>query len=115
MHTPLKLRHGERIRVKARVERFEHKRARRGRDVLTLLLADLRDAVTGEALTDHLWLPHGKWADGLAEGDRIAFDARVLTYQKGHQGYGWNVVRSGTVDWQLERPSRVQKFVGNFP
>jgi hypothetical protein len=39
----------------------------------------------------------------------------VLTYQKGHQGYGWNVVHSGTVDWQLERPSRVQKFVGNFP
>lgn len=66
----------------------------------TVLLQDIRDAETGELLTDHMWFNHGQvWRSAnLCPGDVIAFDARSIEYRTGY--WGPNRVR------QAEAPAR---------
>ena len=108
--TTLAARHGERFRVTATIERFSQKNAFRGPQK-TVLLRDVRDAETGDLLTDHLWFAWGKWAFMLREGEAIAFDARVTGYDKGYHGRREDLYDAPppSSDWRLERPTRVAR------
>jgi hypothetical protein len=77
---------GKRMRFTALVERFGSKPNWHGFPETTILLKDVRFADTAELACDHLWFKHGKWAMGLVEGHKFAFDARVDSYAKGYQG-----------------------------
>ena len=106
MRKALKHRDGDRFRVRATVERFGTKRGFRGEAIPTLLLKHLRDATTGQILSDHLWFTQGKWSDGLKAGDMIEFDARVGSYEKGYKGHRDDVVGAPVKqDWKLQRPT----------
>lgn len=101
VRTKLKPRDQERFRVTACVDRRGTCSGWNGRVELTILLKDIRDADTGKLLTDHMWFKRGVWSMSIHPGDKIAFDARVTTYVKGHRG---------RKDWRMERPTRVVKI-----
>lgn len=103
-------REGERFRVRCQVERFGTKRGFKSDSIPTILLRDVVDAPTGDAMSDHLWFTCGKWCDGLKHGDTIEFDARVGAYVKGYQGRRDDVASEVTEDYRLERPTRVVKI-----
>jgi hypothetical protein len=114
----LAARDGQRFRVLATVGRFGTRKGYGGDDEPTILLRDLCCAATGAALCDHLWFRVGKWADGLAAGDRIAFDARVTTYEKGYRGWREDKIIEAplpSTDWRLERPTKVKKIESARP
>lgn len=98
------------MRFAAVVERFGSKRNWHGFPETTILLKDVRFLKTGKLACDHLWFKHGKWALGLLEGHKFAFDARVDSYIKGYQGGKAERlgVASYSVDYHLERPSKVE-------
>jgi len=104
-------RRGERFEVTATVERFGHRNGYRGPEE-TVLLRDVRDATTGELLTDHLWFTVGKWAADLQPGGRIRFTARATPYEKGYFGRREDVAldRPAQRDWRLARPTQVQRI-----
>lgn len=66
----------------------------------TVLVRDVRDATTGELLSDHLWFNRGqtRWKANLRAGDVITFVARSIEYRSGY--WGPNRVR------QIETPAR---------
>lgn len=109
MRKQLKAIDGERLRFTARVERFGSKRGWKGAPERTVLLRDVRRDGTEAILTDHLWFTAGKtWSiSGLAPGAKIAFDARVGTYEKGYRGRRDDVLTSYGIDYRLERPTRL--------
>ena len=96
----------ERHRFEATVQRFGTKTAYKGPPVPTVLLTDV--TCDGRAMTDHLWMTRGKWAEPLREGMRIAFDARVGTYRAGYRGrrQDWDLPPE-RVDYKVERPTRL--------
>jgi hypothetical protein len=103
MRQALGLHDGQRIRVRAKIERYGNS----GRGS-TYLLRDVADAATNKQLTDHLWIVVGKWAQGLRLGDTIAFDARVAVYTKGYWGRRDDIYKPPALDWQLQRPTKVE-------
>jgi len=108
----LAARNGERFSVVATVERFGSRRGWQGRDEPTVLLVDLFDAAQATRVCDHLWFKKGRWAAGLTVGDRIRFDARVGTYEKGYRGHredAWDAPPPST-DWRLGRPTKVVRL-----
>jgi hypothetical protein len=78
---------GQSIRVVATYARMGSK-SNRGRDFPTVLLIDLRDANTGELLTDHMWFNRGRvWRSSqLLVGDVVLFEARSIEYRTGYWG-----------------------------
>jgi len=90
MRKPLKARAGQSIRVTALIERYGG-----SAHGSTYLLQEVRDAATGEMLTDHLWVPVEKWAQGFRPGDLIEFTADVSQYLKGWLG---NLEKHGSAD-----------------
>jgi len=107
MREPLRLREGDRIRVRATVSRMGRRP--------TVLLVNGVDAGTGEALFDHLWMTTGAWARipwrdrwrAMQPGDVIEFDARSGPYLKGYFGRRQDVDRPPELDWKLARPTRL--------
>ena len=110
MRKALRKREGARFRVRCQVERFGAKRGFKGNSIPTILLKDLVDAPTGDAMSDHLWFTCGKWCDGLKAGDTIEFDARVGAYIKGYQGRRDDVFNEVSEDYRLERTTRVVRI-----
>lgn len=102
-------RNGQRLRFRAKIERFGEKEGWTGFPEETTLLVDVRFVDTDELATDHLWLKSGVWSEGLAQGDEIEFDARVDSYEKGYRG--GRAERLGVAsydhDYHLERPTKV--------
>ena len=84
---PLEARAGARVNVTAIFSRLGAREAF-GEGKETVLLVDVRDADTGELLTDHLWFNRGRiWRNaGLIPGDTIAFSARPIEYRTGYWG-----------------------------
>ena len=96
-----------RHQFEAVVERFGSKNGWTGASVETVLLRDL--TCDGRVVADHVWMTRGKWADGLAPGMRIAFDARVGTYQAGYRGRRDDYdLPSPRTDYKVQRPTRVR-------
>ncbi len=77
---------GERKKFTAVFNRLGKKAGYTGYSVETILLTKVRDAETGEVVTDHLWFTFTKGFQlvGLAEGDTLEFEARVKAYSKGY-------------------------------
>ena len=81
------------------------------RDYPTVLIRNVRDAVTGELLTDHLWFNRGAvWRKAqLVEGDVVRFEARVIEYHTGY--WGPNRVRQALeparCDYRLTPPTTI--------
>lgn len=86
----LQRRGGLRERYTAFVARFGVKRSY-GYEAQTILLTNVRDA-QGTLVTDHLWFARGKWAEKLAIGDGITFEARVTAYENGYVGERLDVI-----------------------
>jgi hypothetical protein len=109
MRKELKKRDGQRFSVTATVSRFGSRNGWTGLEP-TILLTDVRDAATGQLLTDHLWFVRGKFWSSVCEGTKVAFDARATPYEAGYRG--GKAERLGLaeyrVDWRLERPTRLQ-------
>jgi len=112
MRKALAARNGERFSVIATVKRFGSRRGWQGRDEPTVRLVDLFDAIEATKLCDHLWFKKGKWADSLKIDDRILFDARADSYEKGYRGDRENVwdAPPPSTDWRLGRPTKVRKL-----
>ena len=78
----------------------------------TVLVREVRDAITGILLTDHLWFNRGSvWQKaGLRPGDVIAFTARVIEYHTGY--WGPNRVRQALeparCDYRLTPPVKLR-------
>lgn len=97
----------ERHEFMGTVERYGYKNGYRGYTVKTILLIDVCLS-SGEELTDHLWLNCGKSFEGLKEGDKITFNARVKEYNRGYNGYREDIYIPSERDFGLERPTKVQ-------
>src|ERR1035441_4495160 len=101
---------GQRLRFSGTFERYgtKHTYQGRGPDLTTVLLKDVKTAADGKVVTDHLWFNLTVEFDDadLQEGDVVSFDARVDSYTKGLEGYGY--------DYKLSRPTRVFKEEGKL-
>lgn len=76
----------------------------------TLLLKDVMDEERN-LLTDHLWfnLTKGFKTLGILHvGDVLRFNGRVKSYQKGYQGHQPGISRTLTIDYKIDRPTKVQ-------
>ena len=78
----------ERKKFLARVAKFGEKASYIGWPQETVMLKDVKDAESGEIVTDHLWMIVGKQFESahLTIGDNISFYARVTAYTKGYKG-----------------------------
>lgn len=74
----------------------------------TLLLTDVRDAETGEAISDHVWFTYSRTfeAANLRPGMRISFEARVKEYVKGYVSKPLGVNRQRK-DFKLSHPTKI--------
>jgi hypothetical protein len=107
MRIGLKSIQGQRMRFTAQVERFGTKTGFK-LDLPTILLKNVIRVDTLEVVTDHLWFTKGKsWAN-CTIGCTVAFDARVNTYEKGYKGYREDVYAPISLDYKLERPTKVE-------
>jgi hypothetical protein len=109
MRDELAKREGHRVRVQAKIERYGSTP-----DGSRYLLVDVRDAKSGELLTEHLWMSIGPWAVGMREGDVIAFDATVAQYVKGYFGRRQDIIdakASPSIDYHLDQPANAQVVI----
>ena len=86
-------------------------RRRGNRLYATVVVTDVRDAVTGSSLADHLWFNRGEtWRRAeVTRGDQITFEARAIEYRTGY--WGANKVRRADtpprVEYKLTPPKRI--------
>ena len=85
--TALKKREGQTIEVTAVFSR-NGTRTEKTCTYQTALLLDVRDADTGELLTDHLWFNAGNtWQKTeISPDDTVRFKARAIEYRTGYWG-----------------------------
>src|SRR5688500_11074531 len=93
---------GQRLRFVGTFDRFGIRDRRTGCRSKTILLRSVHEAENGTLVTDHLWLRCVKSLEllDLRFGDKIAFDARVLTY----------VRENGSCDYRLANPSKIERI-----
>jgi hypothetical protein len=74
----------------------------------TVLLADIVDVESKRMISDHLWLNLTKRFEAveLDYQDRISFEARVTTYEKGYFGHREDVFKPFGVDYKLSYPTK---------
>jgi hypothetical protein len=74
----------------------------------TLLLIDVKDALTNEPVCDHIWFTYSRTFDEarLRVGMKISFEARVKSYTKGYVNKALAVDRK-TTDYKLSHPTKV--------
>lgn len=120
MRKQLKALNGQRLRFFGVFERFGTKSGWHGHEDRTILLKDIRrENAPTHILTDHLWFTCGKTFDRLHlhPGDRVAFNARVTSYEKGY--YGRRAEDTGeawsALDYRLERPTQAVKIAKDVP
>ncbi|OED34513.1 hypothetical protein AB832_07390 [Flavobacteriaceae bacterium (ex Bugula neritina AB1)] len=95
------------MRFIATVERFGEKSSFRGAPKPTVLLKNVCILGTDKVVTDHLWFTKGKSWNGAVAGCTVEFDARVGQYEKGYKGYRDDVYNPVSLDYRLERPTKV--------
>lgn len=101
----------KRLKFRAKVEKFGFKPAFRGFGLKTILLVDVINVETNNIVTDHIWFTCGKSWDSLIENDIVEFEARVAKYEKGYKGYREDVYNPVSIDYKLERPTKVKKVI----
>lgn len=103
---------GQRHVYTATFERFGRARGYQGREVVTLLLAAVKNA-SGDEVTDHIWFKMGKQFErlGLKPGDKVKFKARSGPYEKGYKGHrDWGTEDEGgtSMDFKLSFPTEIE-------
>jgi hypothetical protein len=92
----------------ATFERYGIKAAYKGYPITTLLFKDVTD-IEGKPVTDHVWFTtskeFGKYT--FSKGNKIKFDARVKTYQKGYKGHRIDVYANVETDFKLSYATKV--------
>ena len=112
MRKKLKSINGKRTRFAGVVDRLGTKRGWTGDALPTVLLKNIyMVSDSGNILTDHLWMNVGKQLENVEIGDVVEFDARVTPYEKGYRGY--DSYLDTTIDYRLERPTKVVFFKNN--
>jgi hypothetical protein len=115
--TALQAREGQTIEVTAVFSR-NGTRTAKTRTYQTVLLLNIRDADTGELLTDHLWFNAGNiWKKaGLRSDDTVRFEARVIEYRTGYWGPSKlrRLEDPPRADYKLT-PPRNLKVITSFP
>ena len=104
---------GERKRFTATIARLGKKNNFKGPPSETVLLTNICSA-DGTELTAHLWFTIGKTLAVVFNnvGKKIAFDARVTTYSKGHKGLP--ILKAQTTDFKLSNPTNVAILPNNM-
>lgn len=103
---------GQRGDFTATFERFGKKAGFKGYPVMTLLFKDVRDK-SGKVSTEHIWFTMGKQFKelNLKPGDKIAFVARIVPYEKGYKGYHDTFAAPLVeLDYKLAFPTNVRKL-----
>lgn len=102
---------GQRLTFVATFKRYGVRRGWRGQKDPTILLVDIRHELDVE-LCDHLWVKVGKrfLHMDLQEGDKIKFNARVVPYVKGYNGFREGIERTKEKDWKISHPTNIQKL-----
>jgi len=108
MRKPLKKLNKKRLRFSAIIEKYGEKPSFGSSPTPTILLKDVVIFGEEEILTDHLWFARGKSWSHVRPGDRISFDARVGSYIKGYQGHREDVFNPTSIDYRLERPTKIE-------
>lgn len=106
MREPLKEYFDKRGTFTGVFERFGEKRGWKGKTEKTVLLRDVRDS-SGNIVSDHLWLNCTQGLEWLclSPGDRVEFDARAKTYQRGYFGGRSDVYAPASTDIKLSNPT----------
>lgn len=68
---------------------------------------NVTDVETNKEVADHVWFTCSKSWDNLIANDIVEFDARVGKYEKGYKGYREDVFNPVSIDYRLERPTKV--------
>jgi hypothetical protein len=128
MRTELQKRNGQRGEFTAVFDRYGRatvkipklygRRFPSEKEVTTLLFKDVRDS-TGKIVADHLWFKACKqWNRlGLRSGDKVKFEARVGSYEKGYVGRFADESERET-DYKLAFPTKarlVEAFAADLP
>lgn len=108
MRKELAKRDGLRKKFTATFSRTGKKTNFKGYSEDTLLLTDVKDAETGEVISDHVWFTYSRTfeAANLKTGMRISFEARVKEYVKGYVSKALGVNRRRK-DFKLSHPTRI--------
>lgn len=113
MRKELKKLNGQRMKFIATVERFGEKSSFKGAPTPTILLKDIRISESNEIVTGHIWFAKGKSWKECKVGAEVTFEARVSQYEKGYKGYRDDVYAPISVDYRLERPTKVSVLEKN--
>lgn len=107
MRIGLKKNVGDRKTFRAMFVRTGKKTGFRGYSEETILLKDVRDAETGQLLTDHVWLnlTESFLAARITEGTTVEFDARVKAYKKGYVNKRYKIDHQKN-DFKLSHPTQ---------
>lgn len=99
---------GVRKKFRAMFTRTGKKTGYNGYSEETILLTDIRDAETGEHVTDHVWFAYTKGFDQakLGLGDVIEFEARIKVYSKGYINKPAHI-NSKRTDYKLSHPTKI--------
>ena len=112
----LRKREGQTFQVTAVFAR-EGERTTNGRTYPTILIEDVRDALSGELVADHLWFNAGEiWRRArLRSGDIVQFVARSIEYRTGYWGPS-KLIRQydpPRVDYKLTPPQGLKVIAKN--
>lgn len=104
---------GVRKKFHAVFRRFGKKVGYSGHSEETILLVHVRDAETGQVLTDHLWFKYTKGFEraGIRPGQKIEFEARIKAYKKGYVNRKYNIDQS-RADYRLSHPTKIRMVSG---
>lgn len=110
MRTKLKAANNQRLRFKAKVERFGIKPNYHGFPEKTILLTEVKFLENNRPATDHIWFTVGKTFEALnlKPGDSIEFDARIGEYVKGYVNHR-EYIDDREIDYKLTRPTKMAK------
>ena len=110
MRKKLAVKEGERKKFTAVFTRLGKKAGYTGYSVETILLTKVKDAETGELVTDHLWFTFTKGFQlfALKEGDTLEFEARVKAYSKGYVNKSLTISKEKR-DYKLSNPTKIKR------
>ena len=88
------------------VTKFGRKTSKYGTKDITLLLEDVK-LLSGQIVSDHIWVTYGSWAGNIKLNDIIQFTATIYKYNKG--GYiRQGIIKRKTSDYGLKNIKNVQ-------
>lgn len=102
---------GERKKFRATFSRLGKKINFKGYSEDTILLTEVRDALTNQVVTGHVWFSYSKAFERvtLTEGTVIEFEARIKEYEKGYVNKRARI-NNKVKDFKLSHPTRIKNI-----